>query len=164
MLGTRDYCKGLRVMETTTDQANTTVRLLDAWKVVKGLDSDYKAAKELKVSLGTPSNWRHGRSHAKPALAARMARDLGMDELSVLAAIEADRAHDGDDRRTWQKHGRSAFMALLVGLSMGLPQAGRAGELHRLGSLQQMTGQNPPLCEIPHWRRRRRRYPTTMAA
>lgn len=145
-------------MEPTAYLETTTVRLLDAWKVKKGLDSDYKAAKELKVSLGTPSNWRHGRSHAKPALAVRMARDLGMDELPVLAAIEADRAHDGEDRRVWQRHGKAAFMALLVGVSLGLSPGGGSVEMRRMGSgPETLTGQNRPLCEVAPWHRRRRR-------
>jgi DNA-binding transcriptional regulator YdaS (Cro superfamily) len=129
--------------------ATTTVRLLEAWKAKKGLDSDYKAAKELGVATGTPSNWRHGRSHAAPALASRMAKETGLDELAVLAAIEADRAHNGDDRRVWQKHGRAAFMALLVGVVVGVPPAGHATQLSRMGQGQPLTpGQNLPLCEI----------------
>ncbi|MBD9377924.1 hypothetical protein [Pseudoxanthomonas sp. PXM04] len=128
---------------------STTVRLLDAWKAKHAIESDYAAAKELGVTHGTPSNWRAGRSHAKAALAARMARDLGLEELAVLAAIEADRAHEGEDRRVWQRHGRAAFMALLLGLSVGLPQAGSARQLSQLDPLSgQLKNQNAPLCEI----------------
>ena len=122
-----------------------TVRLLNAWKEKKGIDSDYRAAKELKVTGGTPSNWRHGRSHAKPALAARMAKDLGMDELQVLAAIEADRAHDGEDRRIWQKHGRALFVAMVLATtSPVLASPAQASPLHP-------QAQNRPLCEIQCW-------------
>ncbi|WP_426788010.1 hypothetical protein [Xanthomonas campestris] len=99
----------------------TTVRLLDAWKTLKGIDTDYRAAKELGVSHGTPANWRHLRSHAKPSLAAKMAKDLGMDELAVLAAVEADRAHNGDDRRVWQRFGKGAFVALVLATSTVSP-------------------------------------------
>lgn len=145
-------------MESTAYQDSTTVRLLDAWKQKKGIDTDYKAAKELGVTSGTPANWRHQRSHAKPALAVRMARDLGMEELPVLAAIEADRAHNGDDRRVWQKHGRSAFMALLLGLSVGLPPGAARAELSRMGQLP-VPNQTLIPDVHPHyakWRRRRR--------
>lgn len=144
-------------MNPTAHPETTTVRLLDAWKAKKGLDSDYQAAKQLGVTTGTPSNWRHARSHAKPALAVRMARDLGLDELPVLAAIEADRAHDGDDRRVWQKHGRAAFMALLVGFQMGVPSGGWARVPSQQGSLPHpVAPEVRPLCEIPRWTRRRR--------
>lgn len=144
---------------------STTVRLLDAWKQKHAIDSDYAAAKELGVTHGTPSNWRKGRSHAKAALAVRMARDLGMEELPVLAAIEADRAHDGDDRRVWQKHGRSAFMALLVGLSVGLSPGAQSGVRAQQGSLPHpVSPEFRPLCEIPRWVRRRRQTRPRMAA
>jgi len=120
----------------------TTVRLLDQWKTKTSTESDYKAAKTLGITQSTISGWRHGRSHAKPALAARMARDLGLDEMAVLAAIEADRAHDGDDRRTWQKHGRAAFIALTMGVC--LPVLVQATP-----RLQQpVYEQTRPLCEI----------------
>lgn len=124
----------------------TTVKLLNAWKLKKGYESDYKASKDLGVTTGTPSNWRHGRSHAKPALAARMAKDLGLDEMAVLAAIEADRAHDGDDRRTWQKHGRAAFLALAMGISLSTSVQASA-----IRAPLQVSAQNPPLCEMADW-------------
>jgi hypothetical protein len=142
-------------MGSTVHQDTTTTRLLDAWKAKKGLDTDYKAAKAMRVTSATIANWRHARSHARPALAALMARDLDMNELHVLAAIEADRAHDGDDRRVWQKHGRGAFIALLMGASLGLSPGGGSVEMRRMGSGQDaLTGQNRPLCEIdcgPKW-------------
>lgn len=134
----------------------TTIKLLDAWKTKKGMPSDNQAAIALGISRTAVSKWRKGEQHASAAFAAQMAKDLGLDELSVLAAIEADRARDGNDRRVWQRHGRSAFMALLVGLSLGLPQARAAGDLQRLGSSPSQMSQNHPLCEVPRWTRRRR--------
>lgn len=145
-------------MEPTAHRESTTTHLLDKWKAKKGLDSDYKAAKAMGVTTPTISNWRTGRSHARPSLAAKMARDLGMDELTVLAAIEADRAHEGEDRRVWQRHGKAAFMALLVGVSLGLSPGGGSVELRRMGSgPETLSGQNRPLCEVAPWHRRRRR-------
>ncbi|WP_221740417.1 hypothetical protein [Stenotrophomonas sp. 278] len=93
---------------------STTVRLLDRWKAEKGVDSDYRAAKVLAVTPSTISGWRAVKSHAKPSLAAKMAKDIGADELQVLAAIEADRAYNAEDRRIWQKHGRALFVALVL--------------------------------------------------
>lgn len=134
----------------TAHTETTTVRLLDAWKAKKGIDSDYKAAQELGVSRGTPSNWRNGQSHARPALAARMAQDLGLDDLQAMAAVEADRSHDGNDRRAWQRHGRALFAALVVGIAVTGPVQAR----HLQPVQTHQIGMHDPLCEI----RRRRRY------
>lgn len=104
-------------MQDDRSSESTTTLLLDRWKAARGVATDYRAAKELKVTTATISNWRHGKSHAKPSLAARMATEAGMDELGVLAAIEADRAYNADDRRVWQRFGRGAFVALAIALS-----------------------------------------------
>lgn len=141
------------------------MKLLDAWKAKMGAASDNAAAIKLGVQRQAISRWRAGLSHASPTYAARMAQDLGMDELRVLASIEADRAYNGEDKRVWQKHGRSAFMALLVGLSVGLSPAGRTGDLRGMGSLPHpVTPEVRPLCEVPNWRRRRRYQRPRMAA
>lgn len=124
----------------------TTVKLLNAWKAKKGIDTDYRAAKELGTSHGTPGNWRHGRSHAAPALAARMAKDIDMDVMQVLAAIEADRAHNADDRRVWQRLGRGAFVALVLGVSPVSPL--RAAQAPAPLAQHVESQQIHPLCEI----------------
>lgn len=120
----------------TDVSASTTVRLLDAWKAKKQLPSDNQAALALGLTRATVSGWRHGKSHASAAPAAQMANDLGLNELAVLAAIEADRTFNGDDRRVWQKHGRAAFMSLFLGLTVCLPSA-------RATSLQPVESQAP---------------------
>lgn len=97
----------------------TTVALLDRWKQVKKLNSDSEAARLLKLRQSAVANWRGGTSHANPASAARMAEDCGLDPLAILAAVEADRAHDPDNRRVWARYGRGAFVALLVMLGTG---------------------------------------------
>lgn len=110
-------------MNMTAHQDSTTVRLLTEWKAKKGLDTDYKAAKALHITQATISGWRKDKSHARPSLAAKMAEDLGMDVVSVLAAIEADRAYNSADKYVWQKFGRGAFVALVMGLSLGASPA-----------------------------------------
>ena len=137
-------------MNMTAHQDSTTIRLLTEWKAKKGLDTDYKAAKALHITQATISGWRKDKSHARPSLAAKMAEDLGMDVVSVLAAIEADRAYNSADKYVWQKFGRGAFVALVMGLSLGASPA-RAYQPAYQGS------QNFPLCEvwcdgIPSWR------------
>lgn len=104
----------------------TTTALLDRWKQAKGLGSDYAAAKALGVSQGTLSNWRHGRSHADVELAAKMAEALGLDTLGTLAAIQADRETRPGAAAVWRRYGKGAFMALALGMSVGLSSTGNA--------------------------------------
>lgn len=120
----------------SSETATTTTKLLDAWKARKGIASDNAAGIALGAKRQTVSTWRNGKAHASPAFAAKMAADLGLDELAVLAAIEADRTYNGDDRRVWQKHGRAVFMSLFLGLTVCLPSA-------RATSLQPVESQAP---------------------
>lgn len=144
----------------------TSVKLLDAWKAKKGMTSDNQAAITLGVSRSAVSAWRKGTGHASPTYAARMATDLGLDELRVLASIEADRAYNGDDRRVWQRHGKAAFMALLLGIQMGVP-SGALGHVspQRVSPHHPVTPDVRPLCEIPRrYRKRRYQPPRALAA
>jgi hypothetical protein len=92
----------------------TTQELLGRWKARQGHANDSEAARALGVRPSAVNHWKQGNAHANPVAAARMAEDLGLDVLSILASIEADRAHDGDTRRVWARFGKGAFMALVV--------------------------------------------------
>lgn len=93
---------------------NTTSLLLDAWKAARGIKTDTAAAQVLGLSgPSAVSNWRNGRSHAAPAIAARMAKEAGWPELETLAAIEADRTK-GEDSRTWRRLARHLGPAVVV--------------------------------------------------
>lgn len=153
-------------MSTDRPSETTTIKLLDAWKTKKGFTSDNQAAIALGISRTSVSTWRHGKAHASASLADRMATDLGLDALRILAAIEADRAYSGDDRRVWQRHGRAAFMALLVGLQMGLSPGGLAHVQSQQGSQPtRLAPEVSPLCEIPRrYRKRRYQPPRALAA
>lgn len=94
--------------------ATATVRLLDLWKQEKGLESDYAAAQTLGVTRGSPSNWRHGRSHAAPALVQRMASDIGQDAGAWLALVESERATTAADRKAWASLARQLGAAATV--------------------------------------------------
>ncbi len=133
-------------MEVDRSSESTTTLLLDKWKKAKGVESDYRAAKELKITTATISGWRHGKSHAKPSLAARMATEAGVDELHVLAAIEADRAYNADDRRVWQRFGRGAFVALALAVSPVNPL--RAAQAPAPLGQHVESQQIHPLCEV----------------
>lgn len=101
----------------------TTVLMLDKYKAVRNLPSDYAAAKALNVPPSTVCNWRSGRSHAQADLAAEMAIECGLDVLHVLAAIEADRATKEPVRRVWARFGRVAFLPLMLAMGYHTPQA-----------------------------------------
>lgn len=127
----------------------TTVRLLDAYKGQKGIQSDSEVAVRLGVVKQAVSKWRRGTAHASPVLAAEMAEQIGMDVLGVLASIEADRALDTATRRLWARFGKGAFMALLVGLAVAAPAPAPA--LAPASSVADVTG------HYAKWRRRRLR-------
>lgn len=136
---------------------STTVRLLALWMEREGIKNASEAAKRLGVTRAAVSGWKLGKSHAEPCAVAQMARELGVDELAALAAVEADRATKSANQRVWQRHGRGVFMALAVGLAVPLllfPGNGRSAESAR--------GPNLPADVTPHyakWRRRTRRRP-----
>lgn len=122
----------------------TTVLLLDRWKARYSVTSDNQAAIRLGVTRATVSSWRHWKSHAEAPVAARMASDLRVEVLPVLAAIEADRARTDDARRIWARYGKGAFMALLVGVALAEPPA-------------PALAQAPELAHVtPHYAKRRR--------
>lgn len=99
----------------------TTTILLDRWKAYRGIQSDNGASVALHIERATVSGWRHGKSHANTESAAKMAEDLKLDVLAVLASIEADRARSPEAQRIWARFGKPAFMALLVGLALPGP-------------------------------------------
>lgn len=98
-------------------EPSATVLLLDRWKERKGFESDYQAAKYLGVGQSTLSNWRNGRSHADVVLAARMAEEMGIAVVGVLASIQADRETRPSAQAIWRRIGKAAFMTLLVGVA-----------------------------------------------
>lgn len=114
----------------------TTMLLLDRWKAAKGIKTDSAAAARLHLQPSAVSNWRHGRSHAEPVSAEKMALDLKLDVCAVLCAIEADRAKAGEVQKVWSRYGKAAFMALLMGLSFQVaavappPNTGHNGTPH----------------------------------
>ena len=112
----------------------TTQALLARWKAAKGYDTDAAAGRALKVTRAAVNNWQMGVSHANPASAARMALDLNLDALAILAAIEADRARDPESRRVWARYGKGIFMALALTLASTAPvpktaQAAQMGDV-----------------------------------
>lgn len=96
-----------------------TTRLLDLWKAKRGIESDHAAWQALHLSgQSAVSNWRHGRSHAAPALANKMATEAGLDAGQWLALIEADRARSEEDKKTWRLLARRLGAAAAVAVAL----------------------------------------------
>lgn len=104
----------------------TTLALLDHWKKHHGIVSDYAAARRLNVTAQALSNWRRGRSHADVEIAARMAEELGLEVIEVLAAIQADRETRAPAAAIWRRYGRPAFIALVASVIVPISQPGEA--------------------------------------
>lgn len=107
-------------------EGTTTTRLLDRWKAARGITSDNAAAQALGISRQAVSRYRKGAAQADVEIAARMAEDLGLDTLGTLAAIQADRETRPGAAAVWRRYGKGAFMALALGLSVGLSSPGNA--------------------------------------
>ena len=106
-------------------KGSTTTLLLDQWKKRKGVETDYAAAKALHITPAAISKWRKGKGHAEVELAAKMAGDLNMSVIEVLAAIEADRAKSPQAQEIWRRYGKAAFMTLVVGFALPGSLAGQ---------------------------------------
>lgn len=120
---------------------NTTQELLARWKAKKGFKSDSEAARALHVRPSAVNNWQQGVSHANPIAASKMAEDLTLDTLAILASIEADRSNDYETRKVWRRFGKGAFIALvMLSILPGAPR-GHPGVVY--------GERNAPLCELP---------------
>lgn len=82
---------------------HTTQALLDAAKVRRGLDTDYKLAKALGVAPNYIANYRKGRSRPDDTIAQRLAALAGLDPDYVVACMHAERAATDDGRLTWER-------------------------------------------------------------
>lgn len=124
---------------------STTVLLLEKWKKAKGLETDYQAAKALRTKPQTVSNWRRGENHMSVVFAEKIASDLRLDVLQVLAALEADRAiKTPETQAVWRRYGKAAFMTLLVGFALpgALPSGLQTATANASTTLQTVADQS----------------------
>src|SRR6267142_1737721 len=75
---------------------NATTDLLDEVRKIKGLDSDYAAAKLLKVRTQTISSYRTGRTQMNDEMALRASRMLGRPPAPLFAQLAAERARNAE--------------------------------------------------------------------
>ncbi len=76
-------------------------QVIDSAKAARGIDSDYRFAKELGVTVHTVANWRHGRSRPDDEAALTMAEWASLDPCIVLASIHATRISSDRAKTVW---------------------------------------------------------------
>lgn len=93
---------------------NTTIRLLDTLKRVRGLPSDYAAAKALGRSTACISRWRTGSDQMDVEAIAAVAPMIDEDPAAILASIEAERSKAAERRTLFEKlHDAAELVDLL---------------------------------------------------
>jgi transcriptional regulator with XRE-family HTH domain len=78
-----------------------TLEYLDAVKAKHGITSDYALAKVLNFSQSSLSLYRSGRRIFDDDVALRIATELGINPLAVIAAANAERAKTPEQRDLW---------------------------------------------------------------
>lgn len=98
---------------------------LDQVKANSGIQSDYRLAKTLNLTINTISNYRHGRSRPDDLVLSKLAELGGIpaDEVELLAVtLQAERAGTAEAREMWVRIAarlqagtvHSALFAMLV--------------------------------------------------
>lgn len=96
-----------------------TIEILSRLAKARGLGSDYAVAKYLGISRSRMSKYRCGHDTLGADLAIKIADDLGLDRGYVLASIAAERASQGDERRTWEQVARRLATAAVLLVAVG---------------------------------------------
>ncbi|MDD2943644.1 MAG: hypothetical protein PHC51_11850 [bacterium] len=110
--------------------------LLDKAKTRANLPSDYALAKAINVSRGWISEYRKGKRHPSNEVAVQLATLAGLEEMSVIAAIEYQTATTEKKKEFWKlymhDHGiAGAFVMVTLGLSLLIaPEATETQVLH----------------------------------
>lgn len=84
----------------------TVNEFLDQVKANSGIESDYRLAKTLNLTLNTMSNYRHGRSRPDDLVLSRLAQlgNIPADQVELLAvSLQAERASTAEARAMWQR-------------------------------------------------------------
>jgi len=107
---------------------NATQKLLEMWvsrrAVVAGADMRHAAmAMELGIKPTSIGNYLSGFSQAAPHVIAKMARDLGENEMAWCALVESQRARDAADRKTWAKIAKQLGAAACLVIALGTTAA-----------------------------------------
>lgn len=91
----------------------TTIKLLDTLKG-RGFPSDYAISKALGRTRSNVSKWRTGRDQMDAEAVAKAAELAGIDPISSLAKIEAERAQSENARNMFEKLHQAAELVELI--------------------------------------------------
>lgn len=101
----------------------TFLDLLDDFKHREHLDNDNQAAKRLGINRARLSNYRSHDRTPDTYACTRLALEMKVDPLALVAQVEADNAKNAEQRRFWkdffQRARRSGLivLALICGIS-----------------------------------------------
>lgn len=93
-----------------------TTELIDRYKTKMGIESDYAAAKMLRLTPNALSNYRNGVSHADDKTAVLLADALGLDPYRTIARINSERAKKPEDRAFWKRIAAAAALFVTIAL------------------------------------------------
>lgn len=107
----------------------TVNEFLDQVKLNSGIESDYRLAKTLNLTLNTMSNYRHGRSRPDDLVLSKLAElgNIPAEQVELLAvSLQAERASTDEARAMWHRIAarlqggavHSALLACLVALGL----------------------------------------------
>jgi anti-sigma-K factor RskA len=114
-----------------------TNELVDKFKELKGVASDYAAAKLLDIRPNRISNYRTLTSHADDRTAIMLADALGLDRLETIARINEDRATERSEKEFWRRIASAAVLALSLGAGVS---GATQGADERPGSISHNSG------------------------
>jgi transcriptional regulator with XRE-family HTH domain len=107
----------------------TIEKLIEQAKEKANIESDYKLAQALGISRAIVSQWKSGTKHPSTTQAIQLATLAKMDEMEVIARIEAATAKTPEKRKFWtdyiEKRGLAALasMWILAGSITASPDA-----------------------------------------
>jgi len=111
---------------------NTTIGFLNAVIAKTGAPSDYAVAKTLGMTTQAISVWRVGKGTMSNEVGLRVAQIPEIDEMVVLAALQAERAKSDKEKRAWtalfEKLGGIAASVLIATTIFSAPAPVKASE------------------------------------
>ena len=100
--------------------ATQTVQVLDRLAAKLGGASDYRLAKELRVTRQAVSKWRLGENFMTDGPAVHAAVILGEQPEVILALLGAERSQDADARKVWTNLARRLQRGTAAGIVTAL--------------------------------------------
>lgn len=80
---------------------HTISQLVDAARSHSSIQSDYRLAKIMEVTVNTVANWRHGRTVPDELNAFRLSELACLDPFYVLACVQAERTTKPEAKTLW---------------------------------------------------------------